>query len=179
MSDILTHAIAALSEKLGDGFDGSAKFEITGEGSIVVDADGVRAGDDETDVTMIASAETFRGILSGDVNPTMAFMTGKLKVEGSMGMAMKLGAARSCWTAPYVTPTLRKPPRLRGSHGCARQMGCVCGLVCGGRGRAVWSRCSRAGPRFWKNTAAPSQTCALRAMAWRRWIGAGRVCRIG
>ena len=95
MSDILTHAIAALSEKLGDGFDGSAKFEITGEGSIVVDADGVRAGDDETDVTMIASAETFRGILSGDVNPTMAFMTGKLKVEGSMGMAMKLGAALS------------------------------------------------------------------------------------
>lgn len=95
MSEILTHAIAALSAKLSDGFDGTAKFEITGEGSIVVDADGVREGDDETDVTMIASAETFRGILDGDVNPTMAFMTGKLKVEGNMGMAMKLGAALS------------------------------------------------------------------------------------
>jgi putative sterol carrier protein len=95
MSEILTHAIAALSAKLSDGFDGTAKFEITGEGSIVVDANGVRAGDDETDVTMIASADTFRGILDGDVNPTMAFMTGKLKVEGNMGMAMKLGAALS------------------------------------------------------------------------------------
>lgn len=95
MSEILTHAIAALSAKLSDGFDGTAKFEITGEGSIVVDADGVREGDDETDVTMIASAETFRGILDGDVNPTMAFMSGKLKVEGNMGMAMKLGAALS------------------------------------------------------------------------------------
>ena len=95
MSEILTHAIAALSAKLSDGFDGTAKFEITGEGSIVVDGDGVREGDDETDVTMIASAETFRGILDGDVNPTMAFMTGKLKVEGNMGMAMKLGAALS------------------------------------------------------------------------------------
>ena len=95
MSDILTHAIAALSAKLSDGFDGTAKFEITGEGSIIVDADGVRAGDEDTDVTMIASAETFRGILDGDVNPTMAFMTGKLKIEGNMGMAMKLGSALS------------------------------------------------------------------------------------
>jgi putative sterol carrier protein len=95
MSDILTHAIAALSAKLSDGFDGTAKFEITGEGSIVVDGDGVRAGDDETDVTMIASAETFQGIIEGDINPTMAFMTGKLKIEGNMGMAMKLGAALS------------------------------------------------------------------------------------
>lgn len=95
MSDILKHAIEALSDKLGDGFDGTAKFEITGAGSIFVDADGVREGDDEADVTMIASVETFRGILEGDVNPTMAFMTGKLKIEGNMGMAMKLGAALS------------------------------------------------------------------------------------
>ncbi|MCC5957973.1 SCP2 sterol-binding domain-containing protein [Roseinatronobacter sp. S2] len=95
MSDILTHAIAALTEKLGEGFEGSAKFQIEGEGSIVVDESGVREGDDDTDVTMIASAETFQGIIEGDVNPTMAFMSGKLKIEGNMGMAMKLGAALS------------------------------------------------------------------------------------
>ncbi|MFN4057211.1 MAG: SCP2 sterol-binding domain-containing protein [Roseinatronobacter sp.] len=95
MSEILTHAIAALSAKLSDGFEGTAKFEITGEGTIIVDVDGVREGDEDTDVTMIASAETFRGILEGDVNPTMAFMTGKLKIEGNMGMAMKLGSALS------------------------------------------------------------------------------------
>ncbi|MGB4910494.1 MAG: SCP2 sterol-binding domain-containing protein, partial [Tabrizicola sp.] len=35
---------------------------------------------------------TFEGLLSGDVNPTMAFMTGKLAVDGSMGLAMKLGS---------------------------------------------------------------------------------------
>lgn len=95
MSDIIAHAVAALEAKLSDGFEGSAKFEIEGEGSIVVDENGVRAGDDDADVTMIASAETFQGIIEGDVNPTMAFMTGKLKVEGNMGMAMKLGAALS------------------------------------------------------------------------------------
>lgn len=95
MSDILEHAVTALSARLSDGFDGTAKFEIKGEGSLIVDENGVRIGDDDADVTMIASAETFRGIIEGDVNPTMAFMTGKLKIEGNMGMAMKLGAALS------------------------------------------------------------------------------------
>jgi putative sterol carrier protein len=88
---VIDKAVEALQAKLNGTFDGSAKFTITGEGSIVLDESGVRAGDDETDVTLIASAETFQDILSGDLNPTMAFMTGKLKVEGNMGMAMKLG----------------------------------------------------------------------------------------
>jgi putative sterol carrier protein len=60
-----------------------------------MDRDGVRAGDEEADVTLTASTETFRGILEGDVNPTMAFMTGKLKIDGSMGLAMKLGSVLS------------------------------------------------------------------------------------
>ena len=38
---MIDSAIAALQEKLGDGFDGSAKFEIAGEGSIIVNSDGV------------------------------------------------------------------------------------------------------------------------------------------
>lgn len=46
-------------------------------------------------MTLTASRETFEGLLSGDVNPTTAFMTGKLRVDGSMGMAMKLGALLS------------------------------------------------------------------------------------
>lgn len=91
MSAILTEAVAALSSKLGaDGFDGSAKFVISDEGAIVIDASGARIGDDETDVTLTASAETFKAILDGDENATAAFMTGKLSVDGDMGMAMKL-----------------------------------------------------------------------------------------
>ncbi|WGV17731.1 SCP2 sterol-binding domain-containing protein [Fuscovulum ytuae] len=95
MSDVIEAAVAALSAKLSDGFDGVAKFVITGEGAIMLDANGVRAGDEDADVTMTASADTFRAILEGDMNPTMAFMTGKLSVDGSMGMAMKLGSALS------------------------------------------------------------------------------------
>ncbi len=95
MSDVITAAVSALNEKLNGFTDGTAKFVIKGEGAIIVDANGARASDDEADVTLTASRETFEGILSGDVNPTMAFMTGKLSVDGNMGLAMKLGSALS------------------------------------------------------------------------------------
>ncbi|MBI1494428.1 MULTISPECIES: SCP2 sterol-binding domain-containing protein [Rhodobacterales] len=95
MSDIITAAVAALSEKLTGGFDSVAKFTINGEGSLVIDADGVRAGDDDAEVTLTADSDVFQDILSGDLNPTTAFMTGKLAVDGDMGVAMKLGAVLS------------------------------------------------------------------------------------
>ncbi|MGB0902433.1 SCP2 sterol-binding domain-containing protein [Halocynthiibacter sp.] len=92
MSDIITAAVAALSEKMTGGFDGCAKFTLNGEGSIIIDSDGVRAGDDDADVTLAADADVFQAILEGDQNPTTAFMTGKLSVDGDMGMAMKLAS---------------------------------------------------------------------------------------
>ena len=93
MSDTVTEAVAVLNEKLaGADFSGTAKFDIEGEGAIMMDADGARAADEEADVTLSADADTFRSILEGDTNPTSAFMTGKLKVDGDMGMAMKLAA---------------------------------------------------------------------------------------
>ena len=94
MSDIVNEAVTQLSQKIGT-FDGSVKFVIEDEGAVMVDQAGVRAADEEADCTMTADAETFQGILSGEVNPTAAFMTGKLKVEGDMGTAMKLGGALS------------------------------------------------------------------------------------
>ena len=47
MSDVISTAVAALAKKLPDGFDGVAKFVMQGEGSIMVDPNGVRAGDDD------------------------------------------------------------------------------------------------------------------------------------
>ncbi|KUP92105.1 SCP2 sterol-binding domain-containing protein [Tritonibacter horizontis] len=90
MSDTLEQAAAQLNEKMDGGFDGSAKFDITGEGTIVLDGNGARVADEETDVTMTADAETFQEILSGELNPTSAFMGGKLTIDGDMGVAMKL-----------------------------------------------------------------------------------------
>lgn len=93
MSDVVNAAVAALSGKLSGGLPGTAKFVISGEGALMVDASGVRAGDEDADVTITADRETFEGLMSGDVNPTAAFMQGKLAIDGDMGLAMQLGAA--------------------------------------------------------------------------------------
>lgn len=92
MSDVVNQAVEALNAKMDGGFDGTAKFVIEGEGSLIIDGDGVRAGDDDADVTLTADTDTFKSILDGDLNPTAAFMTGKLSVDGDMGAAMKLAS---------------------------------------------------------------------------------------
>ena len=94
MSKVVEAAVAALDPK-AKGFDGTAKFVIEGEGAVYIDANGARAGDDEAEVTLTASRETFEGLLDGSVSPTMAYMTGKLAVDGNIGLAMKLGSALS------------------------------------------------------------------------------------
>ncbi len=94
MSDTLEQAAAAMNEKMaGSDFAATAKFAIEGLGSIVLDGNGARVSDDEADVTMSADAETFQGILTGEVNPTSAFMSGKLTIDGDMGTAMQLASA--------------------------------------------------------------------------------------
>ncbi|HKL69663.1 SCP2 sterol-binding domain-containing protein [Salibaculum sp.] len=91
MSDVISEAVTALNAKMdGADFDGTAKFVIEDAGAVIIDGDGARAADEEADVTLTANAETFKAILDGEENPTAAFMSGKLSVDGDMGMAMKL-----------------------------------------------------------------------------------------
>jgi putative sterol carrier protein len=96
MSEVLEKATVTITEKMGETtFSSSVKFKIEEEGSIVVDSDGARVSEEDTDCTLIASLETFSNILSGDINATEAYMTGSLKVEGSMSAAMELSSILS------------------------------------------------------------------------------------
>jgi putative sterol carrier protein len=96
MTDVIGAAVTALNEKLsGSGFDGTAKFVIEDEGAIMLDDAGARPGDEAADVTMTADTDTFRAILDGSLNATSAFMTGRLRIEGDMGAAMRLGSVLS------------------------------------------------------------------------------------
>ena len=76
------------------GMNNSYVFDIDGVGVWQVDvSDGsikVTEGGTDGDVTIRASEETFKAIASGEQNPTTAYMTGKLKIDGDMGAAMKL-----------------------------------------------------------------------------------------
>ncbi|RBP93116.1 putative sterol carrier protein [Cytobacillus firmus] len=56
------------------------------EGKVIVE-DGAPH---EPEVTLGLSEKNFSKLLKDDLNTTMAFMTGSLKVDGKMGLALKL-----------------------------------------------------------------------------------------
>ena len=76
------------------GMSNSYLFDIEGEGQWLVEvADGaltVNEGSGDADATISTSSDVFEQIVSGEQNPTTAYMTGKLKIKGDMGAAMKL-----------------------------------------------------------------------------------------
>jgi putative sterol carrier protein len=76
------------------GMTNSYVFEIEGAGEWKVDVDdgkvSVTEGGGDADAVIQASEATFQKIVAGEQNPTSAYMTGKLKIKGDMGAAMKL-----------------------------------------------------------------------------------------
>ena len=77
------------------GMNNTYVFEIEGAGTWTVALadgslrvnEGAAAG---ADCTISATEENFQKIIAGEQNPTTAYMTGKLKIKGDMGAAMKL-----------------------------------------------------------------------------------------
>ena len=92
MNEIIKTAIQALEEKFPNGFDGSVIIEIENEGSVIVNEEGCSESSDDAECALTADKETFQDIMSGDLNSTAAFMQGKLKVDGDLGMAMRLAS---------------------------------------------------------------------------------------
>jgi putative sterol carrier protein len=77
------------------GMSNTYRFDIDGAGSWTVAVqDGAvsvtQDGDTEPDTTISTSDESFQKLVNGELNPTTAYMTGKLKIKGDMGAAMKL-----------------------------------------------------------------------------------------
>jgi putative sterol carrier protein len=76
------------------GMNHSYLFDIQGAGKWTVSVEdgtvSVTEGGEDADAVISTSEETFEKIVSGEQNPTSAYMTGKLKVKGDMGAAMKL-----------------------------------------------------------------------------------------
>ncbi len=101
--------ISSMQEQVGKidpakvkGVNATFQFELSGEeeGTFHLNvADGnvdlAEGSSDSPNVTIIMDSEDFKGMQSGDLNATNAFMSGKLKVKGDMSLAMKLQALLS------------------------------------------------------------------------------------
>ena len=77
------------------GMNNTYLFDIDGAGRWTVSLDDgnvsvAEGANGDPDCTITSSEENFERIVAGELNPTSAYMTGKLKVKGDMGAAMKL-----------------------------------------------------------------------------------------
>lgn len=76
------------------GMNNTYVFEVQDSGTwtvrVVDGAVEVSEGAEDADCTISASEETFGKIVAGETNATTAYVTGKLKIAGDMGAALKL-----------------------------------------------------------------------------------------
>jgi putative sterol carrier protein len=72
------------------GFDRSVKFDTGADGVIVIDGASISTTDAPADCTIKLSLGDLEDLIAGDLSPTAAFMTGKIKIEGDMSVAMAL-----------------------------------------------------------------------------------------
>jgi len=75
-----------LGAKLKFDFGNNQLIHLDGSGAENI----VSTEDQESDCTVNVSLDDLEGVMSGKINPMMAFMTGKIKVKGDMGVVMKL-----------------------------------------------------------------------------------------
>ena len=91
-------AALAGDPKLGAKVGGVLAFVLTGpsgdRGEWVVDCkkSTVTSGSGKADCTITISEENFLALVSGKLQGMQAFMSGKMKIKGNMGLAQKFGA---------------------------------------------------------------------------------------
>jgi putative sterol carrier protein len=93
----LADVTSNIRARVGDdcGIAKVIKFDFGSDGIVRVDGASspniVDNEDSGADCTVKVTMSDFLDIASGKQNPQMAFMMGKLKIEGDMGIAMQLG----------------------------------------------------------------------------------------
>jgi putative sterol carrier protein len=72
------------------GFGRSVKFDCGADGVIVIDGNSISTENAPADCVITLDKDDLAAMIAGELNPTAAFMQGKLKVDGDMSVAMQL-----------------------------------------------------------------------------------------
>jgi putative sterol carrier protein len=96
-SEISQMMVEGFVPEKADGINAIIQFDLSGDngGQFYLDIkDGsVEAHDgmaDDAKMTLRAALDDYLAVASGQMNPMQAFMSGKIKIQGDMSLAMKL-----------------------------------------------------------------------------------------
>lgn len=71
-------------------FDRVVKFDCGDDGVIVINKGEVTTEDMDAECTITVSSDDLEALTTGELDATSAFMQGKIKIDGDMGIAMQL-----------------------------------------------------------------------------------------
>ena len=94
-TDVLVDYMVRRKVAVVQGLKGTVRLELERSDGSIWQSATTFSGQQEPAVTLRMTNEDYRAMLSGELNGQMAFMTGRLKFEGSLPLLMQVGALSS------------------------------------------------------------------------------------
>jgi putative sterol carrier protein len=97
MAQIFSQMAATFDPSKAEGVNATFQFDLSGDNGgqywVKLTNGAAESGEglvENANTVVKAEADDFSAVVNGDMNPMQAFMSGKIKIQGDMGLAMKL-----------------------------------------------------------------------------------------